>query len=417
MAATDFDLMIDGRRISRRDPCLVDLLKDAYSKKLRPLCLCQEGGIEMYIAQINHRFYLKRMPSSAGEHHSWCNSYEPPAQLSGLGEVMGEAITEDQITGDANLKLAFSLSQKKGGRAPAPTGESVSDTVSADPKRLTLLSLFHYLWERGKLNQWRPDETGRKNWAAVRQRLLLASASMTTKNNPLAQYLYIPETFFLDRKEEIENRRLARLMTFASEKNGSRPLMLLIGEVKSFDPSRYGFKAVIKHMPEKHIMLDKKLYERLQKRFMSAMEMWDELENSHLLVIGTVNVSVSGRLEFLELSLILVNEEWLPIENGFDHLLVTSLMNSGRHFTKGLRYNMGSDRPLAFAVLTDTSPKNTALYVVPPGAIEDYREALDELVEDPGLNSWVWDMEAQEEQPSMPDAVKLLEEKYGKDHI
>jgi hypothetical protein len=44
----------------------------------------------MYIAKIGENFVLKRMPNSADQHDFSCLSYEPPTEISGLGEVMGK---------------------------------------------------------------------------------------------------------------------------------------------------------------------------------------------------------------------------------------------------------------------------------------------------------------------------------------
>ena len=58
---------------------------------------------------------------------------------------------------------------------------------------------------------------------------------------------------------------------------------------------------------------------------------------------------------------------WIPIEHHADAHLLDELTRTGRRFTKGLRYNLAGDRPLASVVLSDTAPAPVALYLVPPG--------------------------------------------------
>ena len=41
----------------------------------------------MYVCRLNDRYLVKRMPDTGSPHHPDCNSYEPLAELSGLGEV------------------------------------------------------------------------------------------------------------------------------------------------------------------------------------------------------------------------------------------------------------------------------------------------------------------------------------------
>ncbi len=53
--------LIKGRTYTSRDPALQDALARVYDTPERPRCMCQRGGIEMYVAK--HRLYVvKRMP-------------------------------------------------------------------------------------------------------------------------------------------------------------------------------------------------------------------------------------------------------------------------------------------------------------------------------------------------------------------
>jgi tRNA A-37 threonylcarbamoyl transferase component Bud32 len=90
-----------------------NLLKQFYERKRR-LCLCKDPGIELYIAKVNESYILKRMPKTGGSHAPTCLSFEPPEELSGLGEVQGQAIQENLEDGTTNLKLDFSLTKMPG---------------------------------------------------------------------------------------------------------------------------------------------------------------------------------------------------------------------------------------------------------------------------------------------------------------
>ena len=83
-------------------------------------------------------------------------------------------------------------------------------------------------------------------------------------------------------------------------------------------------------------------------------------------------------------------------------MLVQMLTQEGRRFIKGLRYNLPSTRPLAAAVLSDVGPTPIALYVVPPGADQDYTRALDSLIAESPLPAWIW-AAGQEQMPPIPD--------------
>jgi hypothetical protein len=46
-----------------------------------------------------------------------------------------------------------------------------------------------------------------------------------------------------------------------------RPLMLLVGEVKEIGAARYGFEAVIKHVPDQPFAIDGATHRRTRRRF------------------------------------------------------------------------------------------------------------------------------------------------------
>lgn len=377
------NVTIDGE-----DARLNDLLAGIYGKQ-RPLCLCVAPPIEMYIAKISGRYFIKRMPNSGSDHAATCDSYEPPAELSGLGQVMGSAIQENAEEGLTALKFDFSLS-KGGSRAAPIASDAESDSVKTDGNKLSLRAALHYLWEEGGFNRWWPAMAGKRNWNVIRKFLLQAAENKTAKGAGLSEILYIPETFILDRKDEIAQRRMAQMHKIATPTKGQRKLMLLVGEVKEIAQARYGHKLVVKHLPDCHFMLNEDIHKRLNKRFGSEMALWGTVDGAHLMVIGTFSVSDTGVSSLEEAALMVVTENWIPFENMYDKMLIDALTSANRRFVKGLRYNLPSNRPLACAVLLDTQPVATAMYIIPPGATDDYLNAMNTLVDESKLANWVW---------------------------
>ncbi|TMV36910.1 DUF1173 domain-containing protein, partial [Thioclava sp. BHET1] len=86
---------IEARTFEEDHPELQAALADAHKRRIRPKCLCSSPAPDMYIAQVDDAYLVKRMPNSAARHHPDCNSFEPPPELSGLGEVAGHAIRPD----------------------------------------------------------------------------------------------------------------------------------------------------------------------------------------------------------------------------------------------------------------------------------------------------------------------------------
>src|SRR5437867_821236 len=99
--------LVHGQRIGPDDAGWGDALAAAHANRHRPQCLCQPEALEMYVARAGAGFVVKRMPFTGHRHAPDCPSYEPPPELSGLGQVMGSAITEDPSSGITSLKLGF----------------------------------------------------------------------------------------------------------------------------------------------------------------------------------------------------------------------------------------------------------------------------------------------------------------------
>ena len=277
--------LIQGRRYCPDDEGFADALAAAHGAHHRPLCLCLVRGIEMYVARLSDSFIVKRMPYTGSHHTPDCPSYEPPAELSGLGQVLGSAITEDPVNGVTALKLGFSMS-KMGARTIDPGSGDGSDSVATDGTKLSLRGLLHYLWDQAELTHWHPGFAGKRSWATVRKYLLMAAENKIARGAALQSRLYVPEVFTVEHRDEINARRMAQLLHTTAKPTGARPLMLLIGEVKEIVPARYGFKAVIKHVPDQPFGLDEQLYRRMGRRFERELSLWGTSDAVHMMLIA-----------------------------------------------------------------------------------------------------------------------------------
>jgi hypothetical protein len=404
---------IGGREVAGDDPQFQRHLEGAYrSNGARPRCLCTEAGAEMYVAKVGGRFLIKRMPGQGGEHDPLCATYEPPAELSGLGQVLGTAITEDPIEGTTSLRLDFALT-KVGRRAPAMSESEETDSAKTSGTKLSLRGLLHFLWTEAEFNKWSPGMEGKRNWGVIRRYLLSAVETKHTKGVMLSEALYIPEPWNEPQKNDIAARRRARFIRVAAANSGRRQLMLLIGEVKEFGPARYGHRIVVKHAPDCEFGVDDELAKAIGRRFETELQFLAQAQAhdeehkgrrdpnaGHLVICGTFSVNQAGRASLEEVVLMHTNRNWIPVDDVFEQELVEQLMPAHR-FTKGLRLNLPRSKPLACAVTPDTLPKPTALYIVRPGAGEAYVRTLDEMVEASSLESWIW-RPAEGEMPKLP---------------
>lgn len=283
------------------------------------------------------------------------------------------------------LKLGFVLSRVPGRTVAAPA-VGASTSVRADGARLSLRGLLHYLWDLSELARWHPGLAGKRNWGSVRRQLLRAADQLIARREPLRSRLYIPEPFVVDQREALNARRLAAWSCAIAEPAGSVALMLLIAEVKEIAPARYGFKAVVKHLPDQPFMIEESLYRRLGRCFEAELALWATGEDVHMMMIATFGVS-GGVPTIQELCLMPVTRQWLPVDDVFGKQLVDQLVVEERAFTRSLQYELPAQASLAFAVLSDCGEQPETLSI-----LRRNQEALDVVAPDldAAEKSWLW---------------------------
>jgi len=377
------ELILNNSIINNETVDLQSILADAHKKKLRPLCNCSSAEPPMYIAYMSGKYLVKRMPGSGKDHHSDCESYEIPAELSGRGELEDSAINEDKETGNTKLKLDFSTSKMLSNRsAPVQSGEP-QDQVKADSTKLSILSFLHLLYEDAALNKWNINT--KHSWFSIREGLYQACETKVVKNKALKDSLYIPETFKLDNKDAIERRRKTFLSDFKPEAK-KQNIGVLIGEIKAIESARYGYKLIIKHMPSAPVFMSEDVFKKINKNFPFELSMFNENERIHLLTVCAFLLTPSGNLQVETISFMTVDKNWIPFSTIEEFDLIQSIYDKKRSFIKGLRYNLSQKKVIASLVFTDCE-KPQALYLIPPKANDEYYQELDNVINDSDLDS------------------------------
>ncbi|MFN6554632.1 DUF1173 family protein [Mycolicibacterium septicum] len=372
------------------------VLGRARAARLRPLCMCQSQGVEMYIAAAGGQLIVKRMPGTAAAHDYRCRSWLPPEELSGYGAVAEKSIVDNPGDGTTALRLGFSLSKSGNRSAPEPSG-SPSSTIQTNGNKLSLRAVLHYLWDEAELTTWHAAFTGHRSWAVVYQRLRAAVDGKLVRKNPLGPSLFVPEPFSIDRKSEIEQRRIRAWAPARHQPGKAAKLLIGVGEVKGIEPASHGFKVQIRHQPGHPWFLDADLHRKLTKRFATELELWQMADEGdvRLLAICTFSVSRAGYADVEELSLMTTDRNWLPFTGDADRALLNVAIEDQRSFRKVLSYN-GSCTPMASLVFTDTAPAIAAFIDRPTGEAEG-----DDSIA--GLPVWNWNTDA--DMPDLPSPL------------
>jgi hypothetical protein len=391
---------IKGRTYPAADPGLQDALSQVYESPERPRCMCVSGGIEMYIAR--HADYIvKRMPDTGHLHHPTCPSFEPEPGMSGLGELIGDAIIEhtpDQV----EVLTDFAMS-----RLPGKTvrrGEAVIDRaeVHAPRKRMSLRALLHFLYERAGFNRWYPAMEGRRNQGVLHKYLCEAARGVTVKGASLDERLYVPEPFRVELKDEIGERRRNKLALLLSpEDAGQYKMAIIVGEYNGSEATAFGRRIVVKHMPDVPLYIETKAWERVERSYAAILQARDAdvPKKPRVMMAALVYAKREHVYQVDTVSLMLTTDQWIPLDGLHELPLIEALQREQRSFMKPLKYDARSAAAFPNILLLDCEGGPVPLHVV--SAVADAKEkALKVGALAIDAPHWTWNTDT--EVPSFP---------------
>jgi hypothetical protein len=381
-------LTIKGASFEVDDDGLQAALASVYDTPDRPRCLCVAGGVEMYVAR-HRQFVVKRMPETGHRHAPSCPSYEPEAQQSGLGELLGDAVLERE-PGKIELRVDFPWTRTNG-RSTARGDPSEVAEVGMARRRMSLRALTHYLFERAGFNRWTPAMEGRRNQGVLHKYLLEAAQDVTVKGIALCERLYVPEPFSEAGKTDAARRRREKLGILVGH-DGHHPLAVVLGEYKANDICPAGRRVWIKHLPDAPLLVSARTWDRIEKRFSSLFEARDA-DTGHpvkLVITALIRARRERTYEIDAASMMLTSEHWIPVEGVHDLPLVHALVEQRRRFVKPLRYDARSGAQFASVLLLDAGPSPVPMHVMSPFAGSKERGNKDGAGTEPGPDVWSW---------------------------
>jgi len=393
---------INNRIVSDEDPNFESMLESVYKTASRPLCMCSEPGIEMQIAKINGHYFIKRMPNKGKDHSPQCGSFETPPELSGLGDLMGTAIQEEN--GSITLKFDFPLSHRpEKSSSEEPKKEEEKESVQSPSKRLSLRATLHYLWQEAGLNRWHPT-IKQRTWTDVYRQILLAVDNKKTSDSYMKEFLYLPEPRTAENASKIIGQRIHLWSAFHSKY--PKKLMLMIGEVAKDGIKGYDFGATIsmEEIPDTHLLWSSQLHKSVVSRFAGDLAL-SRLGTNRLIVAATFSISNHAVGSMEQITLMPTTEEWIPIETEQERTLITEFLKHNRSFEKVLRYNFARDYPMANFLLLDTMPTPTEMFVIRMMENNlEYKLGVDAAIEKSEKSTWRWDP-MEESMPDLPTSI------------
>lgn len=383
-------LLADRRIVDPDDRASQQLLALAHSHQTRPLCQCLDGGVEAYVARTpGGRFIIKRLPNSGPRHHPDCDSYEPPAGLSGRASIA----TEEDHDGVTVLRLGFPL--RRTPDRPAASSTRSSTTQGSTPRHphspggvVSLEALLHYLWDEAGFTRWSPKMAGKRNWSLIRHHLRRVAEQTVIDGRSLDQIVWVPEPFDRRQRDEIDARREQAWQPLNHadvDRRDRRPFGLAIVEWADIKPARYGQAITVRQMARPPFMVDDEVVAALTTRF-PQVRLHDQQAEGHLLMAATFSLSRGGYPVVEDAAFLATNAQWLPYDSAAGHRLLAAAVADGRRFTTPLRYGMTANQPTPSLVLTDT-PEPVAAYIADDNAGAERARAA---AEGAAVSAWVW---------------------------
>jgi hypothetical protein len=384
-------------------PELQEALAAIYDSDVRPLCMCVPAGVEMYISRFS-KHVVKRMPDTGHRHDPSCDSFEVPDAETGRGLHAGDAIVRLE-DGRLKVRLGFPLTRYEGKSVPHGVGGGTSDAVEGSKGSLTISALLHLLWNEAGFNKWSPKMQGKRYWGLIRHFLLQAASDIDAKGGRLAEHLLIPEQFRKEKKDEIAERLAQQLAKLDSPRSGVHPLLMLIGELKDLEDTSSGARAAIKHLPSLTLHVSEDLMKKIKRHFGSAIEAVQTGEGAGLIMACTLR-KADDRFVVEAATLMMVNSQWIPVDNRFERAVADTLIASNRSFTKLLRYGAPDKHAYANFVLRDTGERQLPMDIVVESKDGDAVAAKETLIARRTESPWVWRTSQTLHMPPLPPAMK-----------
>ena len=386
------------------------LLEHAHARSVRPMCLCAAPAIAMYIACVNKRFIVKRMPNSGHLHHPSCESFGLRPEDSGLGQVQ-DAIVESP-SGEIEVSLDFALGANSGATVDRSTG-TPSAVLTSDRATISLLGLMHLWWDRCEFNVWHPKMENKRFWGLIRGHLMDQAVQTEAKGSKLSARLYLPERFDKTAKLEIESRRKAWFDKLRSpHSHASRSMFgIIFGELKELldTPAGETF-LVLKNIWDMSFPLGDKLTKQFRKRFADELSALLVMKAPiRLLVAFTIEAPPEGIVQIHTITMMMVTKDgWIPVRSQYERLMAERLTADRRHFVKPLSFDGPRKTGFANFLLTDMGNEVVTLDIVGDSPNKQDTAAKLAAISQRPSGAWVWNVNEYQGPPTLPHPSALL---------
>lgn len=311
------------------------VLAEAHRQRSALQCLCVGTGVDMYVARRGSTYYLARMPGTGMLHAENCPSAEEANIFSGADSYLAGAMMEQP---DGRLSVQY-----------------------ADGGPVSIEGLLDLMIEMAELNVLRPD-AGQRTWRDARKALAEGAESIVTPDGALAARILLPHTF---NKDDYATERLGQ-EAFLTVPDCVR---LVCAPLRELRPTAYGWRVVLKHMPDTRFWLSRTVMEALVGRAAGTFDPGDPPLPS----LALVRVRQGGKPgEFLvsDIALRRTDRRFMPCLSEQEARVADELSAARRALLRPLRFDAPWPRALADYVLLDCAGAPLPVLVLAPTGSE-----------------------------------------------
>ena len=334
------------------------VLQKAHSRSV-VTCLCGGPGdrrLAIRYLSSSDKFTLSKYPHTGPEHALSCAFYSPDQNKSGLG-AYGVGVVEETLAGDLKIRLKLGL-RKKGTadgeldeEAPAQDETKPTATPSAGPSKtaMTLLGLLHLLWSESHLNTWTPAMTGKRNLGLVHHLLTATAEKVLTSRMRLAEALVVATSSASGKHPDANAAKVTKAI-----RNGRR--LVVVAPLAAHTPEREecatNYLTITGFHGVPRLMVDPELWSVVKRRFSREISAWRQGRRV-IAIAQTDKPSSKAKADTLDIALMVVSNEWVPVESSYEATIEAKLREESRRFLKPLRFDSSEEVVFPDFWLTD----------------------------------------------------------------
>jgi len=268
--------------------------------------------------------------------------------------------------------------------------------------------VLHFLYDRAGFNRWYPAMEGRRSQAVIQRYLTAAAKGVTLKGGTLEERLYVPEQFRSADAEEIGQRRRRKLaMLMSPESDVSFKMAIVVGQLNGVEATAYGRRLAIKHMPDVPLYIDTKAWEKAERGYGAILQAVDaDVERKPRIVLAALIYAKREHLYQIDsLTMMLVTDQWIPLDGLYELPLIEALQQQGRSFFKPLKFDAKTAAGFPNVLLLDGGPQPLPMHVVSAFADIKDRAVKDKAIKSSTHRPWIW--ETDKPLPDFPTKLAL----------